>query len=182
MLNKEPINKRIDHKIIDKLLFELSLGNMESFHNLYELTKTSVYGYSLSLLKNHNDALDNMQDVYVKIHENINSYKSNQTPMSWILTITKNLALMKIRKQKKIVSGEINEEIFVNDCLKEEDKIFLREILEKLSEEERQIVLFHLVAELKHKEIAELLELKLSTTLSKYHRALKKIRNEWGNS
>ena len=55
-------------------------------------------------------------------------------------------------------------------------------ILEKLSEEERQIVLFHLVAELKHKEIAELLELKLSTTLSKYHRALKKIRNEWGNS
>ena len=45
-----------------------------------------------------------------------------------------------------------------------------------LGAEERQIVLLHAVAGLKHREIAQLLELPLSTVLSKYHRGLKKLR------
>ena len=47
-----------------------------------------------------------------------------------------------------------------------------------LGEEERQIVLLHAVTGLKHREIAALLELPLSTVLSKYHRALKKLREQ----
>lgn len=51
--------------------------------------------------------------------------------------------------------------------------------MEVLSDEERQIMIMHLVGNLKHKEIAKILDLKLSTTLSKYHRALKKLRLQW---
>ncbi len=48
--------------------------------------------------------------------------------------------------------------------------------LARLGAEEGQIVLLHAVTGLKHREIAQLLELPLSTVLSKYHRGLKKLK------
>ena len=45
-----------------------------------------------------------------------------------------------------------------------------------LSEEEQRVLLLHAVAGLKHREIAQILDLALPTVLSKYHRALKKLR------
>ena len=45
----------------------------------------------------------------------------------------------------------------------------------QLAPEERQIVVLHAVAGLKHREIAKLLDKPLSTILNKYRRALKKL-------
>ncbi|MDR1538930.1 MAG: hypothetical protein LBU32_13220 [Clostridiales bacterium] len=45
-----------------------------------------------------------------------------------------------------------------------------------LSEQERQIIMLHCSGGLKHREIGRLLELPLSTTLSKYRRALSKLK------
>ena len=56
------------------------------------------------------------------------------------------------------------------------ERTLLRHALAALGEEERRIVLLHAVAGMKHREIAALLELPLATVLSKYHRALKKMR------
>ena len=61
----------------------------------------------------------------------------------------------------------------------QEDRLMLRMVLQVLSEEELQIVMLHAVAGCKHREIAQLLELPLPTVLSKYHRALKKLRKQW---
>ena len=51
-----------------------------------------------------------------------------------------------------------------------------RECLERLSDQERQIVALHAVAGFKHREIAALLELPLSTVLAKYARAIRKLK------
>ena len=57
-----------------------------------------------------------------------------------------------------------------------EDRGVLRACLEQLSDQERQIVALHAVAGFKHREIAALLELPLSTVLSKYNRAIKRLK------
>ena len=57
-----------------------------------------------------------------------------------------------------------------------EDRLLLQEGLGRLGEEERYILLLH-AGGLKHREIAALLELPLSTVLSKYHRGLKKLHS-----
>ena len=57
-----------------------------------------------------------------------------------------------------------------------EDRLVLQDALARLGAEEGQIVLLHAVTGLKHREIAQLLELPLSTVLSKYHRGLKKLK------
>lgn len=57
-----------------------------------------------------------------------------------------------------------------------DDKIVLEGVLKRLTEEEREIVMLHAAVGMKHQEIADSLGLKLSTTLSKYRRALQKLR------
>lgn len=57
-----------------------------------------------------------------------------------------------------------------------EDRALLQTALAGLGGDERQIVLLHAVSGLKHRQIAELTHMPLATVLSKYHRALKKLR------
>ena len=59
-----------------------------------------------------------------------------------------------------------------------EDREVLSAALGVLGEQERQIVLLHAVSGLKHREIAQLMELPLATVLSKYHRGLKKLKKK----
>jgi hypothetical protein len=54
--------------------------------------------------------------------------------------------------------------------------MMLEAVLSALSDEERQIVTLHALTGLRHREIAALLELPLPTVLSKYHRAIRKMR------
>ena len=56
-----------------------------------------------------------------------------------------------------------------------EERETVKALLSFLKEDERQIVMLHAAAGFKNREIAELLGLKLSTVLSKYRRALKKL-------
>ena len=170
---------KIDSQVLEELFQKTASGDEASFHDLYELIKAPIYGYSLSILKNHDDALDNMQDVFIKVYDSLENYKYQNKPMNWIFTITKNCALMKIRKEKKEQKQEIEKEQIINSSISEEDKIMLKILIEVLSDEERQIMIMHLIGNLKHKEIAQILDLKLSTTLSKYHRAIKKLRLQW---
>ena len=55
------------------------------------------------------------------------------------------------------------------------ERLLLQDALAILGDEERRIVLLH-TAGLKHREIGQALGLPLATVLSKYHRALKKMR------
>ncbi len=163
---------------LDRCIEETATGNMEGFKKLYAETKSSVYGFALSMLKNTDDAEDVLQDCFVKVYSAAGDYKSQGKPLAWILTITKNLCLQLIRDKKK--QADIPEEdwekyIGETDNVSTEDNIVLTEVLQTLAEDERQIVVLHVVSGLKHREIADFLKMPLSTVLSKYNRSLKKL-------
>ena len=163
---------------LDKCIEETAIGNMEGFRNLYEETKSSVYGFALSILKNPDDAEDVLQDCFVKIYGAAGDYKSQGKPLAWMFTITRNLCLQLIRDKQK--TADISEEdwekfIGVSDHVSIEDNIVLNEVLNTLDEEDRQIVVLHAVSGMKHREIADFMKIPLSTVLSKYNRSLKKL-------
>ena len=60
--------------------------------------------------------------------------------------------------------------------MESQDKLILQSVLNHLSDDERQIVVLYAISGLKHREIATLLDIPLPTVLSKYRRALKKMR------
>jgi RNA polymerase sigma factor (sigma-70 family) len=174
-------NPKKDSKYIDEKLFE-RIGNndMAALEELYHLTERTLYAYILSTVKNHDKTLDLMQETYIKIMASAHLYKPMGKPLAWIFTIARNLYLSSLRKESREVNyeSEIVEDDLNFSYVKDfEDRIVLETALNILDKEEREIILLYAVSGLKHKEIAESLGLKLSTTLSKYHRALKKIRN-----
>ena len=67
-------------------------------------------------------------------------------------------------------------ELALPESDRSDEAMVLRQAMRLLGPEERQIVLLHAVSGLKHREIAALLERPLSTVLSKYHRALAKLK------
>ena len=157
---------------LDGYLERISFNDIEAFNELYNLINTNVYSFALSILKNHDDALDVVQETFISIYHNAYHYQNQGKPMAWILTITKNLAYMKIRSNKKEVDIT-NIEFKTNDNY---DKILINYLLENLNDDERQIVVLHSLNGFKFHEIAGILDLKLTTTLSKYHRAIKKLK------
>ena len=58
-----------------------------------------------------------------------------------------------------------------------EDAMTLTQLMDALTDEEREIVSLHALTGFKHREIAEMMDLALPTVLSKYHRALKKLKS-----
>ena len=172
-------------KIYETYIFDIADGNKFALEELYSKTRNYVYGYALSMLSNVNDAEDVMQDTYVNIYKYASMYNPRNKPLAWILTITKNLCLNKLKQKKRRKEIEIEDVYEINGIITKDkrhmhhDYAFARTILEELTEEEKKIIILSSVEGLKYREIAHLLDLNLSTVLSKYHRAMKKLRTKY---
>ncbi len=175
-------NDNRNNKIeIDENLFKrLAKDDMTALDELYAITEKTMYAYTVSLTSDHDIALDLMQDTYVKILTAAHLYKPMGKPLAWMFTIAKNLHYSNTKREKRSISmkpEEVADDKKFSYITEMDDRIVLEGVLSLLSEEEREIVMLHAISGMKHKEIAEGLGLNLSTTLSKYHRALKKLRD-----
>jgi len=168
-----------DRKELEPLLIAVAAGEQEALAALYDRTRAAVYALAVSILKNIHDAQDVTQDAFVRVWDSAPQYRPQGSPMAWILTITRNLARMKLRRNARLI--DLNDEQWEAipadaPSVTPEDRHLLQTALAALTDEERQVVMLHAVTGLKHREIAALLEMPLATVLSKYHRALKKLR------
>lgn len=174
-----PEDNKLDADKLDTYIERIVVHDKDALAHLYKATSSSVYAFALSILKNTEDAEDVLHDTYLRIYSSASGYKSQGKPLAWILTITRNLSYMKLRDRKKTLDmpEEDWEGAFNNiPAASPEDRIVLTACMDKLKDDERQIIMLHAVSGFKHREIAEFLSLPLSTVLSKYHRALKKLR------
>ena len=169
-----------DRHKLQQLLLHIAGGERDALAELYQRTRTAVYGLALSYLKNAQDAQDLTQDVYVQVWDCAEQYRPTGSPMGWLLTVCRNLCLMRMRREERhaALSEEEWDAIPAQEYgLDADERALLQGALARLADEERRIVLLHAVTGMKHREIAALLELPLPTVLSKYHRALKKMRS-----
>jgi RNA polymerase sigma-70 factor, ECF subfamily len=80
------------------LIARASSGNAEAFSELVRRHSQQIYGISLRMLKNHEDAEDNVQNVLCKAFNNIRQFAGNSRFSTWLVRIAINEALMKLRK------------------------------------------------------------------------------------
>lgn len=173
-----PERQAPDRAALDRLLLAAGQGDRAAFAGLYEAARGAVYAAALGMLRDPHAAQDLCQDAFVRIWESAPRYRSEGSPMAWMLTITRNLARMALRgagRQQTLTEEEWAA--LPGGGEPGEDALVLREALQSLDEEERQVILLHAVSGLKHREIAALMERPLSTILSKYQRGLKKLKN-----
>jgi len=164
---------------LEKAIVRLQKGESNSLGIIYDLTSKGVFSFVLTILRDYQLAEDVMQQTYIKIYENIKSYKKDTSARNWILTIAKNTALTLIRKRHREISVDFSHDTIQDGiyCLDKDFDTPLISLANKiLTEDELKIVLLFAIGEYKHREIAEMLNLPLGTVTWKYNNALKKLR------
>lgn len=167
---------------LEDCIARIAGGDKDALAELYSRTRPAIYGFALSIVKNAHDAEDILQDAYLQVWNAAPGYRAQGKPMAWLLTITRNLAISRLREHGKtepLVQEDWQDRIADNPAVTHEDRLMLQAMLSALGDQERQIVTLHALTGLRHREIASLLGLPLPTVLSKYSRALKKLQLAW---
>ena len=170
---------------VDKLIKSIADGDTSALAELYKLCGKAVYSYALAMLRNTYDAEDVLHETFLSLCRSSAEYTSRGKAMAYIFTVTRNHCLKAMKKGKRTV--DVPEEDYLpyiasSESVSSEDKLLLEQCMKRLDETERRIVVMHAVWGFKHREIAKLLELSLPATISKYNRALKKLRNTFDES
>lgn len=156
-------------------------GDLTVFDDVYHETKSIVYYTIFNILKDKSLSEDIMQDTYLKSLEKIHSFKPKYSFKSWLVTIARNLALNEYNRRKRELSFDINEEeyIFGSKESTSEKELIVKEMIEYLNEDEREIVILHVIGDLKHREVADIVNKPLGTVTWIYNTAIKKLQNKY---
>lgn len=164
---------------LEKAVRKLQNGDSNSLGTIYDLTSKGVFTFVLPILRDYQLAEDVMQQTYIKIYENVKSYKTNTSAKNWILTIAKNTALTVVKRRQRETNVDFSQDNNADGmyCLDKDFDTPLISLANKiLTEDEFKIVLLFAIGEYKHREIAKMMNLPLGTVTWKYNNALKKLR------
>lgn len=165
---------------IEDLILKMAEGDTEALGSLYEEIKTDVYAFCLSRAQNVEDAEDVCEDTFVRIYKYARLYTPKGKPMAWVFTVAQNI----LKRHKAIKARHISYDDAIADTADDTqgiedslaDSSFLKWLISSLDELSRSVLVMHAVSGLKHREIAKILDMPLATVLSKYNRAIKKLR------
>ena len=167
---------------LESCIARIAGGDKDALADFYSRTRPAIYGFALSIVKNAHDAEDILHDAYLQVWNAAGGYRPQGKPMAWVMTITRNLAISRLREHGRtepLAQEDWQDRLADNPAVTHEDRLMLQAMLDALSDQERQIVALHALSGLRHREIAALLGLPLPTVLSKYSRALKKLQLAW---
>lgn len=167
---------------LNELVYKAKKGSKTAFESLYALVYKDMYYFALSRLKNEADACDAVSDAILDAYEGIKKLKEPEKFKSWIFTILTRKITKKYSENKNRI--ENTKEIEAVDILSMEtpdlSKIEALEILNTLSEKEREIFSLCYVCGFTSEEISQITNTNPSTVRSHILRAknkLKKIYN-----
>lgn len=169
----------MDNKQLSSLIKQAASGDIKALENIFFEMKDKIFSFLIMYGFSRQLAEDVLQETILQVYYSSKSFKRFDNPKSWILTIARNQAISAVRKTKRetVLSDDI---IYITDNTDIEFEICGRSqaasILSNLSQCERQIVVLHVISELKHKEIAKLLGLPLGTVCRKYNESIKKLQ------
>ena len=177
--------------LTDEQLVQLFIdGEVQALDMLINRHKTRIYTSIVMLVKDKYLAEDIFQDLFIKVIENLRSknYKEENKFLQWTLRIAHNLCVDHFRKLKKepVIKTSDDRDIFDIIDLKDanaEQKIIknqnhstVMQLVDQLPEEQREIIILRHFADLKFKEIADMLNCSVNTALGRMRYGLLNIR------
>ncbi len=170
---------------IKDAISKAKINDQIAFNFLLDKFWNDVYAFQLKRTENENDAEDITIQTFSKAFDKINTYKEEYKFKTWLLTISKNIHIDLVRKQKKSIrnTSKDNEDHFfeiVDDSPTPEDKIIteqnlaklLRDI-KKLKPHYQEVINLRYFQELSYKEISEELKEPINNVKVKLLRAKK---------
>jgi RNA polymerase sigma-70 factor, ECF subfamily len=152
-------------------------GDMDALHYLYVRYADSVQGYVRSIVGDHHEAEDVTQNVFAKLMTAIRKYEQRNVPFSaWILRVARNAALDHVRARRLVPCEEVRASEEGHEEAGFDRVQSLREALERLPAEQREVLVLRHVAGLSPGEIANRLEKTEGSIHGLHHRGRGALR------
>ncbi len=170
-----------DIELVENLKSEKHKEN--AFRTLVSVYKERLYWHIRNIVKSHDDTDDVLQNTFVKIYKNINSFKGDSKLFSWMYRIATNESITFINKRAKRlqISNEEAQNLAINnlksDVYFEGDAIQLKlqQAIATLPEKQQLVFNMKYFEDIKYKDMSEILETSEGALKSSYHIAVKKI-------
>ncbi len=162
-----------------KILKKAIAGDKNALSVLVDKYKDIAFNLAISIVRDEEDAKDITQDSFLKVLENIESFRNESKFSTWLYRIVYNLSIQFIRNKKKMDSLENVSHILTetsSDTLETHEKNQIIKIsLNILDGNERLIVTLFYLGEKSIKEIKEITSLSLSNIKVILYRSRKKM-------
>ena len=165
-------------------IFELLKTNRKlGIEELYKNYSKLVFGVIYSILKNTDETEDVLQNVFIKIFKLDNEKLPTKSHLSWLYSVAKNETINYIKKHSKEKCFENLYEISDKDTEIEKalDKEYFNNLIKNLPKKQQEILSLKIVSNLSFKEIANILNMKISTVQWHYYKSLNTIKLLLGN-
>ena len=157
----------------------------EGFKFLVQQYQRNLYYHIRTIVINHDDTDDVLQNTFIKIFKNIHNFKEESKLYSWMFRIATNEALTFLQKKAKqnTVSTEEVLQNAVNNLKADtyfegtEIQIQLQKAIAQLPEKQQLVFKLKYFEELKYEEISEMLSTSVGALKASYHLAVKKIED-----
>lgn len=184
-----PINHRV---LEDKDLVRLyQQGDQAAISQLVHRYKSRIYSSIFFLVRKREVAEDLFQETFIKIISGLrNSHYNEQGKfLPWALRVAHNQVIDHFRKEKLMPMQYDQEEYSVFDVMpsqgrnaadqliQNEKLAYVRQLIDRLPPDQREIVILRHYAGLSFKEIAKMLNINLNTALGRMHYAVLKMRD-----
>lgn len=179
--------KNIDVNYVKKL----KNGDANSFDEIYNFYKDSIYFFVFSLVKNKADAEDCAQEAFVKMLRDIKTLEKNKSFTSWLYMISYNIAMEHHRKKKDVILSEENEYLLddimekdeSSDIYNKKDVVNTVKLeIEKLPIKFIQVAQLHFLSGLSVREISTILSVPERTVRDRLARIKKTMKESLTNN
>ncbi len=142
------------------LIRQIRNGNQAAFAAMYERYRPSVFAYCRRILGNPEDAEDTVQDVLIKVRNEIDTLRNGTLFKHWLFRIARNEALLKIRKRHPIEDIDPNlswdAETPLEGYERKETSTIVQALLKDLKHEFREVLILREFDGLSYSEISKI--------------------------
>jgi len=166
------------------LIWKFKCGSSDALCSIYQKYKKDLLKLAAILLNDVSDAEDIVHDVFVSFAQSAEKFKLRGNLKSYLLTCTANRARNWNRsKQQRQTAGLDKTETIVSQSKRPDELMICSEELRRWSDvmgqlpyEQREVVILHLRAGMKFRQIDRLQDISVNTIKGRYRYGLDKLR------
>ena len=165
------------------LIWQYKHGSSDALGRIYDKYVQKMHTTAMLLVGDSATAEDIVHDVFVKLARSVRSIRIEGSLKAYLTKCVVNRARDLIRG-KKPLQTLTKDELLVSDAQgpvqlaeKVETRKMIADALNQLPDEQKEVIVMHLSAGLKHRQIAETLDLSINTVQSRYRYGLEKMRS-----
>lgn len=173
-----------DLEKLNRIVAGCQNGENEAFAQLIDIYSTRCYGYFYRLTGNTGISDDLLSRLFVRLFEKIGSFKGGSFE-KWLFTIASNIFNDYLRheyRQRRLLEAHAEQLALETPPRRSDSETAdrLQRQIGKLDEDTAELIMLRFYGKLSFKELSELREEPIGTTLSKVHRGLRKLRELMG--